>query len=192
MSKGQSGAQKGLETIGGQRIIDRVAAALRGVTPELLLVANDPAAREWLPGARTVADLHPGTGGLAGVEAALADARGRDVLVVAWDMPFVTTPLLQVLIDAARAHNADVALPASDSPYGFEPFCAYYSARVLPELSRFLEHGGAARDFLHRLTRLHIVPLTETTRVGDPRRFFLNVNTPDDLESARAMAAAAE
>lgn len=180
---------KGLEQVGGVRGIDRVAAALGQVTPELVLIANDPAASGWLPGVAVLSDLHPGAGGLAGVEAALT--RGRDALVVAWDMPFVTAALLQTLIDAAQGSDADVALPESESPYGFEPFCAYYSARVRESLLAFLEAGGgAARDFLRTLPRVHLVSTADTARLGDPKRLFFSVNTPEDLERARAMAKA--
>lgn len=186
-SRRLGGAPKGLEIVGDSRIIDRVAAALRPVTNEILLVANDPDAGHWLPGVAVLSDLHVGGGGLAGVEAALS--RGRNVLVVAWDMPFITTDLLQAVLDAARAHEADVAVPESESPYGFEPFCAFYSARVLTALSSFLRQGGgAARDFLRRLPRVHRMPLADVERVGDPRLLFFSVNTVEDLQRARAMA----
>lgn len=146
----------------------------------------------WLPGVAVLSDLHPGAGGLAGVEAALS--LGRDTLVVAWDMPFVSPRLLESLVDAAVAHDADAAIPDSESPYGFEPFCAYYSARILPHLSAYLRAGGgAARDFIRQVPRVRRIPLTDTVRVvgGDPRQLFLSVNTPDDLEQARAMVAGA-
>lgn len=124
---------------------------------------------------------------MAGVEAALS--RGRDALVVAWDMPFVTSSLLSALIDEARAHDADVALPESDSPYGFEPFCAYYSTRLRDPLARFFAGGGgAARDFLGTISRVHRLPLADVKELGDPRRLFFSVNTQEDLERARAMA----
>jgi molybdopterin-guanine dinucleotide biosynthesis protein A len=188
-SRRLAGALKGLELLGDRRVIDRVAAALQAVTPQLLLVANHPGASHWLPGVAVAADLHPGAGGLAGVETALS--RGGDALVVAWDMPFVTPTLLNALLSAARAHDADVAAPESESPYGLEPFCAFYSARILPSLSMFLSGGGgAAGDFLRDVPRLYRMPLAEVERLGDPRQFFFSVNTPADLERARVMATA--
>lgn len=192
-SRRLGGLPKGLELVGGARIVDRVAAALRQVTNELLLVANDGEAPRWLPGVAVVSDSHPGAGGLAGVEAALSRGEGTDALVVAWDMPFVTPALLRAITNAARASDADVALPESDSPYGFEPFCAWYSVRVLPSLTSYLETGGgAARDLLRRLPRVHRVPIADVEKLGDPRRLFFSVNTPEDLELARAMAESAE
>src|SRR5450759_1437842 len=47
------GQPKGLLLVEGARIIDRVATALREASDDLLLVANDPSASEWLPGVRT-------------------------------------------------------------------------------------------------------------------------------------------
>src|SRR5688572_32002559 len=105
------GSPKGLEIVGKSRIIDRVADALRRSCGSVILAANDEKALEWLPGTVVVPDIHPGTGGLAGVEAALHHS--GDVIVVAWDMPFVPVALLEELTRRARAHDAAVVLPES-------------------------------------------------------------------------------
>jgi len=65
------GAAKGLERVGGRRIIDRVAQVLAVAADDLLLVANDPDAAAWLPGVPVAADLRPGNGSLGGIHAAL-------------------------------------------------------------------------------------------------------------------------
>jgi molybdopterin-guanine dinucleotide biosynthesis protein A len=180
-----------MNEVGGRRIIDRVASALRSVSEELVIVANDAAAAEWLPGVAVLADRVPGAGGLAGVDAALAT--GRDALVVAWDMPFVTSQVLEAIFARAMATDADVVVPESESPFGFEPFCAFYSARTGPALSAFLAGGGRApRDFLAKLTRVERLSMSEISRLGDVRRLFLSVNSPDDLATARALDGVAQ
>lgn len=174
--------------VGPHRIIDRVAAALRQVCSDVLLAANDAAAASWLPGVPVVADIHVGTGGLAGVEAAMTQA--GSALVVAWDMPFVPPPLLGEIARLAGDTGADVVLPESGSPYGFEPFCAFYDARMLPALTAFLTHGGGpARDFLARVARMHRIPARDVAAFGDPATMFLSVNTSQDLARARTIAA---
>lgn len=181
------GIPKGLEIVGPTRIIDRVARALHPVTSEIWLAANDPDARTWLRDAPVLEDLHADRGGLAGVEAALV--RGRDVVVVAWDMPFVTTRLLRALVTTALERRADAVLPASDSPHGFEPFCAFYSARLATRLTAFLDAGGgAAHEFVDGVDRLQLLPDDVVRDLGDPARLFFSVNTADDLARARAMA----
>lgn len=171
-------------------MIDRVATALRQVTDLVVIAANDPDAQTWfgMREAIPIRDVHVGMGGLAGVEGALRNH--SEVLVVAWDMPFVTAQLLGAILDAARAHEADAVVPESLSPHGFEPFCAFYSGRLREPLTRFLERGGgAAHEFVARIPRLHRLPLAEVKRKGDPRRLFFSVNTPEDLDRARAMVA---
>jgi molybdopterin-guanine dinucleotide biosynthesis protein A len=185
------GVLKGLERVGNLRIVDYVAAALGHVASRVVIISNEPRASAWLPPLPVVPDLHPGRGGLAGVEAALA--HGEGAFVVAWDMPFVTGRLLQALANAAQIDDADVVVPASDSPFGFEPFCAFYSSRVREPLSAFLSGGGGpARDFVRGVRRLRVLSTNEVSRIGDPSRLFFSVNTPEDLERARAMAAAAK
>ena len=65
------GVPKGLARVHGERIIDRVAGALRESADDLLLVANDAAAASWLPGVRVECDLRPGLGSLGGLHSAL-------------------------------------------------------------------------------------------------------------------------
>src|SRR5213592_732582 len=100
------GLPKGLEEIGGRRILDRVAdavAAATGAPP--LLVANDPRAPSWRTDLRTVPDVRPGCGSLGGIYSAVL--AGPDaVLCVAWDMPFVTPELLVALAEGFAPWDA--------------------------------------------------------------------------------------
>ncbi len=183
------GAPKGLARVGGTRIIDRVAHALRQVAGELLFVANDPAAGSWLPGVPSIPDRIPGGGGLSGVHAALVHAR-RPALVVAWDMPFVTAALLRALwrryVDAA----AEACFPESASPVGMEPFCACYGPACIPALETALRAGGVGgAQFARSLPRAAWLPAACVAALGDPARLLLSVNTPGDLARAEAMAA---
>jgi molybdopterin-guanine dinucleotide biosynthesis protein A len=108
-------------------------------------------------------------------------------------MPFVTSQVLEAIFARAMATDADVVVPESESPFGFEPFCAFYSARTGPALSAFLAGGGRApRDFLAKLTRLERLSMSEISRLGDVRRLFLSVNSPDDLATARALDGVAQ
>jgi molybdenum cofactor guanylyltransferase len=183
------GSAKGLERLEGVRIIDHVAAMLSPVVSELLLAANSPEAHDWIPGIPVLPDVIPGGGGLSGVHAGLIHAR-RPLLVVAWDMPFVTTGLLQAIAKRGATRHADAAVPLSDSPVGMEPFCAYYAPSSFGPLDDSLRAGkvGAAQ-FLRSLTSVEWLALDETRTFGDPARLFFNVNTRADLARAEAMAA---
>jgi molybdopterin-guanine dinucleotide biosynthesis protein A len=173
------GQPKGLELVRSTRIIDRVVAALRPATDDLLLIANDSDAATWLPDVRTLGDVRPGFGSLGGIYSALVHA-GTPVIVVAWDMPFLTPPVLTQL----RNHDADVVVYESRSTRGVEPLCAYYRPSCIGPIERQIDAGD-----------LRVVGFFDQVRVVrlpapvDPHMTFMNVNTPSDLALAEGLAA---
>jgi len=175
------GEPKGLRVVGGARIIDRVATALRAASDELLLVANDPDASAWLPGVRTAADIRRGDGALGGLHAALAHANGHPVLVVAWDMPWVSEGLLRAL-RAAGEGVADACMPESEtSGRGVEPLCAWYAPSCLAAIERRLDAGDRRVVSFFDDVRVGRLSIAEVSQWGDPARIFFNVNSPSDL-----------
>jgi molybdopterin-guanine dinucleotide biosynthesis protein A len=177
------GRPKGLERVGGRRIIDRVADALRAATDDLLLIANDPSAAAWLPGVRVAGDVRPGLGSLGGLHAALARVEGA-VLVVAWDMPFVPAALLHAL--RTLGGEADAAVPESGSKRGLEPMCAYYAPPCLDAIERRLDAGDRRVISFYDDVRVARLDAASVARFGDPALLFLNINAPDDLARAEA------
>jgi molybdopterin-guanine dinucleotide biosynthesis protein A len=178
------GAAKGLELVGGVRIIDRVAQALAESSDEVIVVANDPAASTWIPGARVVPDEKPGFGALGGVHAALVYSANA-AIVLSWDSPFVPGALLRALRSAGEAAGADAAVPMSNSPWGFEPLCAWYRASCAPTVERHLDSGD-----LHAgswLREVKVVQL-DCSPWGDPDEIFFNVNSSEDLAMANTLA----
>lgn len=179
------GLPKGLERVGGRRVIDRVADALASATEELLLIANDPAAEAWLPGARVASDVRPGFGSLGGIHAAIVHA-GGPALVVAWDMPFVPAELLAAL--RALGEGADAAVPESDSRRGVEPLCAYYTPACVAPIERRLDAGDLRVIGFYDHVRVARLEADAVRKFGDPARIFMNVNTPDELLLAEQYA----
>lgn len=184
------GLPKGLERVHGVRIIDRVRAALEPVVDELLVIANDDAAGEWLPDVRCERDVLQDVGSVAGIHAALTHARSA-VIVVAWDMPFVPTALLRTLRDAGA--NADAAVPESDSSRrGLEPLCAYYSMACIPAIEHRIATGDRRVIAFYDDIRLARVSADVVGQFGDPSLLFMNVNTPEERVLAEAHATTAD
>jgi molybdopterin-guanine dinucleotide biosynthesis protein A len=181
------GSPKGLERVGGRRIIDRIADVLAPVSDSLLLIANDPAANDWLPGVARAGDVMPGLGSLGGIHAALVHAQSA-VLVVAWDMPFVPRALLAEL--RAAGETADAAVPESGSRRGLEPLCAYYGASCRPAIEARLARDDRRVIGFYDDVRVARVPAETVARFGDPAVIFMNVNTPEDLGMAEEHASA--
>lgn len=175
------GMPKGLALVDGIRIADRALAALRGATERQIVVANDPRAAQWFPGLPTVRDAEEGRGPLHGLRTALASAEGAPVLVVAWDMPFVTSALLSAL-RAAGERGASAAVPVAGNPPRAEPLCAYYGAGALTACDDLLARGERrAAALFEALPGAMTVGESMLSALGDPGRLLLSVDTLEDL-----------
>ena len=176
------GRPKGLELVGGVRILDRLVATFEaafGAPP--LLVANAPEASGWRPGLRVVADIMAGSGPVIGLYSAVL-AAPAPVVCVAWDMPFVTAPLLRAL--AQELSGADACLPESGGPRGLEPLCAAYGPAAGPAIAAALAAGDFRAVGFHDRIKVGILSSERVRTFGDPAALFFNVNTADDLAEA--------
>ena len=175
------GMPKGLALVDGVRIADRALAALRGATDRQIVVANDPRAARWFPGLHVVRDAEEGLGPLHGLRTALASAEGAPVVVVAWDMPFVTAALLSAL-RAEGERGAPAAVPVAGNPPRAEPLCAFYGANALATCDALLARGERrAAALLEALPGAMIVEASVLATLGDPVRLLLSVDTLEDL-----------
>jgi len=178
------GEPKGLLCVGGRRIIDRIADALRQVVETIAVVSNAPDANEWLDGSPVWRDERDERASIVGIHTALVHT--KTVLVVAWDMPFVTVALVRAIVSRLTP-EVDAVVPVV--PRGPEPMCALYTRDCLDAFQRALDAGDLRLTALvERLPRVARLPLRELEKIGDPERLFFNVNTPDDLRAAEALA----
>ncbi len=180
------GRPKGLEQVGGERILDRVVQAVQEATGESpLLVANAPDASDWRPDLEVRRDALQNCGSLGGIYTALSADDGP-VLVLAWDMPFVPPELLQSLIK--RSDSFDAFLPENPcSENELEPLCAVYYPPCLAPIRRSLaDEDFRVQGFL-KSVRTGALPSSEVARYGDPDAVFFNVNTAEDLEQAQEL-----
>jgi molybdopterin-guanine dinucleotide biosynthesis protein A len=176
------GKPKGLEIVGGERILDRLVAAMTSAIGEPpLLVANAPHAERWRPDLRTIPDVRPGLGALGGIYTAVVEAPAP-VVCVAWDMPFVSEALIQAL--AAGLEQHDAVLPESGGRRGMEPLCAAYGSACRDAIADSLTAGDLRAIGFHDRIRVGILPLAEVRALADPELVFFNVNTADDLAKA--------
>jgi molybdopterin-guanine dinucleotide biosynthesis protein A len=176
------GKPKGLEVVGGERILDRLVRVMTAALAEPpLLVANAPGASEWRPDLRTVGDVRPGFGALGGIYTAVIEAPAP-VVCVAWDMPFVSESLVRALAEGLE--GADAVLPQSDGRRGVEPLCAAYGSACREAIAASLAEDDLRAIGFHQRIRVGILPLDQVRALADPDLLFFNVNTADDLARA--------
>lgn len=191
LAGGQSrrlGRDKALEPLGGQSLIRRVIQRVSPVVSEIVVVAADRSRGESLPlaeGDRLALDVYPGGGSLGGIFSGLSAAREDWGLVVACDLPFLNAKLLRHLLGLRQGFDAVVPVRQGR----FEPTHALYSRACLPHIERRLQAGALKISGFFEDVRVNYVPEEQIGRVDRDFLSFINVNTPGDLEKARALAA---
>ena len=181
------GEPKALMDVGGARIVDRVVRALREVSDDLLLVTNTPELYESL-GLPMVPDVFPDSGSLGGIYSGLAAAPGEAALTVACDMPFLSLEVMRLV--TARAGEADVVAPLVGGQW--ETLHACYGKACLGPIEQRLRAGRFKITGFFPDVRVLAGAEDEVARWGRPEVVFMNVNTPDDLARARALAGGGE
>jgi molybdopterin-guanine dinucleotide biosynthesis protein A len=183
-SRRMGGRPKALIELGGRRIIERVLAALAPAVDDVLVVTNTPELYAFL-NLPMVGDVYPDRGSLGGIYSGLEAASGQAAFTVACDMPFLHPEIVKLVVE--RAGEGDVVIPRVETQ--LETMHAAYGKICLPHIAERLIAGQLKIvDFFERVRVVEIAE-ADVARFRDPQIAFMNVNTPDELERARALAA---
>jgi molybdopterin-guanine dinucleotide biosynthesis protein A len=175
------GAPKALLTVNGLPIIARVMHAVAAAVDDVLVVTNTPELYGFL-GVPMVPDVLPHHGSLGGIYSGLRAASGEAVLTVACDMPFLSADVARLVV--AHAGEADVVIPRVGGQ--LETMHALYAKTCLPFMEERLRQGRLKITGFFERVRVVEVAEQDIARWGDPAVIFMNVNTPEELERARA------
>jgi molybdopterin-guanine dinucleotide biosynthesis protein A len=177
------GDPKALMELGGRRIVERVLDVMRQVTERVLLVTNTPDLYAFL-GLRMVPDVFPDGGSLGGIYSGLRAAPDDAAFTVACDMPFLSAPVARLVV--GRAAEADVVAPRIGEQW--ETLHACYGKACLAPMERRLREGRLRITGFFEDVRVLAITEAEVAALADPAVVFMNVNTPDELARARALA----
>jgi molybdopterin-guanine dinucleotide biosynthesis protein A len=179
------GVKKAFLDVGGRPIVERVLDAVRPLGAEVIVVDNDDSLA-YLPGIRVVPDAETRAGVLVALHSGLAAADTELCLVVACDMPFLNPIVLKWIINLAM--DFDVVMPINEGR--MDPMHAVYRRDVcLDAIGRALKRGDKRMTSFLGDVRVREVGERELRQLDPHLRSFVNINTPEDLEEARAIAA---
>ena len=177
------GTDKAFLEIEGVPLWRRQLRVLQELQPHQLFIAG-PTHDEWQEtNCIIIPDAEANAGPLAGIVAALQRSSAPLLLVLAIDLPNMSTHYLRDLVDCCHAGGGIVPSYGERS----EPLAAVYPLASL----RIAEACLASRDrsvqrFAARCVAEGHATEKEITR--DERPLFLNMNTPEDLALASAGA----
>ncbi len=178
------GADKGLQNFNGVPLALHTQLRLSPQVGELLINANrNLAAYEsfgvpvW-PDAASLGDF---AGPLAGVLTGLERSETPLMMTVPCDTPLFPHDLVERLLDALEAEDAEIAMAAAreeDGQLRPQPVFCLLRTHLLESLVRFTAGGGRKID---AWTAQHKTALVAFDQPGDDARAFFNANTLAEL-----------
>ena len=175
------GRDKSRLQLGAQTFIDIIAASLEPVTKSVSLVGGAP--HENFP---TVTDVFPEWGALGGLHAALNSCKSPWAFVIACDLPFVTTELINSLLSLREEYDAVVPIQEDGRP---QPLCAAYRIDPCLTTAESLIRDGKRRPLdLLDTVKTHWIPFSKLNDMDQAELFFDNINTPEDYYEATRKA----
>lgn len=177
------GVDKAFIEIEGVPLWRRQLQLLEELSAHEIFIAG-PAHKEWQEmNCIIIPDAEPNAGPLAGIAAALQRCSAPLLMVIAVDLPNMTSCYLRKLVDSCAADCGVVPSCGERS----EPLVAIYPKRSLSLAERCV----LSRDL--SVQRFAASCMTEGLAIqkaitSDERWLFLNMNTPDDLALALADA----
>ena len=180
------GRDKALAPFLGEPLIQRVCERMAGLGDELIVTSNHPQELAFL-NLPCFPDLVTDRGALGGLYTALVQARYPLVAVLACDLPFANPALIRFAWE--RTGAVDVVIP--DSGSGLEPLHAVYRRETcLPAIREALDTGKWRVDAWFAKVQVRILERPEYAHLDPAKWTFINVNTPEELASAEALARA--
>jgi molybdopterin-guanine dinucleotide biosynthesis protein A len=182
------GADKSQLVIDGKTTVSLITEALRPVTSKVTMVGAPADATS--SSLASIPDLQERWGPLGGIQAALNACKTEYCLVVACDLPLLTSELFVHLSQLANEKDEDFAavvpLQSDDRP---QPLCAVY--KRLPCLAAAEQSIAVGehtpRALLDKVKTLY-VHFSEFANLPGAEHFFLNLNRPEDYERAKEIA----
>jgi len=186
-----SNIDKAFLDFGGQTLLDRALIVMDAVCNNVTIV-GDPAKFVKYGSAKygssecrsVVADIFSGCGPLAGIHAALVHSPAELNLMLAVDMPFVSSELLAFLFAAAEDENNHAIITVPHTGKGFQPLCAVYRRDFALAAEQALRAGKYKIDAAFSSVSVRVIEEAELEAAGFSEQSFFNVNTPQDRMAA--------
>jgi molybdopterin-guanine dinucleotide biosynthesis protein A len=178
------GADKALLNFKGKTLLARALEVTREVCGDVRIVGSAARFSQYGP---VVEDVFRECGPLGGIHAALRTSVNEMNLMLAVDMPFVSSSLLWYLMAQARGSaEAQAVVPRCQGT--LQPLCAVYRREFCSPAEGALRAGRNKIGLLLEEVPTRVIDEDELRRSGFACELFRNLNTPEELERARGSA----
>lgn len=168
------GKDKGLLVLSGKTFVEHIYAALEPIFGKKVVIISSNSEYDFL-GLPRIEDIFENKGPIGGIFTALEHSTTKINLIVSVDVPFVSTELLQWLLDN---HKADFLLTQICCAEKTHPLIAVYDAANKSLLEEYLSKNklkliGFVNDINHQNIE---IPLKWTQQIR-------NINTQEEYKN---------
>jgi molybdopterin-guanine dinucleotide biosynthesis protein A len=175
------GADKSFVAVDGCTLLARMLELAHSVTDEVRIVGEATKYSQFAP---VIQDIHRDCGPLGGIHAALRETQTELNLILAVDIPFVSTAFLSYLVQRARTETAAM-VTAVRTGQRWQPLCAIYRLQFANLADKALREGRYKIDLLFDEARVQAITEGDLRSAGFSSSLFRNLNTPADLKQAQ-------
>ncbi|MBI9045266.1 MAG: molybdenum cofactor guanylyltransferase [Anaerolineaceae bacterium] len=178
------GRNKALLPFLGEPLIQRIYQRVKHLTDDVFIISNSKElAVGDLQDVNILPDILPGLGPLGGIYTSLLKAQNPMVALLACDMPFASSKLIEKEIALMKSENVDIVLPFT--PAGLEPLHALYRKDTcLPVVEKAIHEGELKLISWFDSLKVKKILLEDESEI----RAIVNMNSPQDLKQAEKLA----
>lgn len=175
------GRDKAFVEFNGRTLLARQLDLARSLCADVWIVGDPNKFGAFAP---VVEDVFPGCGPLGGIHAALRSSQTELNLIVAVDLPFLSSRFLEFMIKKSCALEGTVTIARMRE--GWQPLCAVYRKGFVDRAEEALKAGRYRIDALFDPVRTRVIEEAELRERGFTAELFRNLNTPEELLGARS------
>ena len=176
-----NGIIKAKIVIDGKTIISRILDTLGEIFDDMIIVTNNPKEFIEYSQCRIIGDLFLNKGPLGGIHAAMKVSDRDALFVLAGDMPKLDKKIITLQTEFYKNNKCDILIPQINN--NIEPLHGIYNRSLVGILEAYLQQSDnfAIREFL-KVVDVRYLLIEDSVRA---RNAFTNINSPDDIPSAR-------
>ena len=174
-------------SFGDETLLQRSVRNLRGSVCPIVIVSTPGQNLPDIPDVLSICDPVANQGPLMGLMAGLKQVEGVSewALGTGCDMPFISNELIKCL-KSHRTIEAEIVIPRIDDQ--FYPLCALYRTALWRKAQFLLEKGERRLLALVDVCRAQPLAQDALAQIDPDLRFLMNINTPQDYQSALEFA----
>lgn len=178
------GEDKAFLKIGEKTFIENAVETLKPNCENVKIVLNKSQIHfiEKLPGNISyIFDRFENRGALGGIHAAFSDCKTGFAIILAVDLPLVTTGAIEKLCETISTYENFSAIVPRQTDGKFQPLCAVYRIKnCLPKAEEILSKtkNASVKDMLETIK----MKIVEEKTLSENRNLFFNINRRKEYE----------